>query len=156
MGNCNARSKTYGSAENNLSGLESTDAFNTIVHEGPILGLTYSPDGEKIISCSDDQRIAITNTESLKSSSGSASSYLVGHNKAVNRVICSGDKVYSCSRDLSVKMVRRTFAAEYSCLYHQLQFHVILSNISLLFFVKTMIGAASVGRFHPTLHYGHP
>ncbi len=105
MGNCNARSKTYGSAENNLSEPESTDAFNTIVHEGPILGLTYSPDGKKIISCSDDQRIAITNIESLKSSSGSASSYLVGHSKAVNRVIYTGEKVYSSSRDLSVKMV---------------------------------------------------
>lgn len=105
MGNCNARSKTYGSTANNLPGLESSDVFDTIVHEGPILGLTYSPDGKKIISCSDDQRIAITDIESLKNPAGSSSSYLVGHSKAVNRVICNGEKVYSCSRDLSVKTV---------------------------------------------------
>lgn len=105
MGNCNARSKSYGSTVNSLSGLESPDMFDTIVHEGPILGLSYSPDGKTIISCSDDQRIATTNVEALRSLHEGSVNYFVGHSKAVNRVVCSGDRLYSCSRDLSVKLV---------------------------------------------------
>lgn len=88
-----------------LSGVESPDVFDTIVHEGPILGLSYSPDGKEIISCSDDQRIATTNIEALKSYREGSVNYFVGHSKAVNRVVCSEDRLYSCSRDLSVKLV---------------------------------------------------
>ena len=155
MGNCNARSKTYGSTSNSLPGLESSDVFDTIVHEGPILGLTYSPDGKNIISCSDDQRIAITDIESLKSSSGSSSTYLVGHSKAVNRVICSGEKVYSCSRDLSVKTVSLTYTTIFACTPN-CTLMIFPSNICPLFSSKPFVGASTVGRPNSTLHHGHP
>ena len=58
-----------------------------------------------MFTCSDDKRIAkldcINNNEGLNS----PVTYYEGHTKAVNKIAINGDKLWSASRDLSIKQV---------------------------------------------------
>lgn len=110
MGNCSVRSGTYGASdkESNPSNLLIGNDLNCIVHDGPILGMSYSAD-QHLITCGDDRRIAILNLNSMLKNKNYVPHYLDGHSKAVNRVFrsSSGSHIWSCSRDLSIRMVRK-------------------------------------------------
>ncbi len=101
MGNCNAREKEY-QEENDLP------SFSTsVLHNGPVLGMDYF--NGMIASSSEDKNIALTTANSIISPQTSTK-YLKGHTKPINCVKFGkkNQKVYSASRDLSVRVVRFT------------------------------------------------
>lgn len=109
MGNCSTRSKNYDSTTVELKNADNADVYGSILHGGPILSACYASSRSKLLTCSDDQRIAVSDLNTLRNSSNYTPTYLVGHKKAVNKVISCGDKVWSTSRDLTVKLVKMTF-----------------------------------------------
>lgn len=79
---------------------KTNDIFSEIItHDGAILDIiSYS---NRIISCGDDNKIAITDYSQL----GNSPSYLIGHTKSVSKVLCNNSFIFSASRDLSIKLV---------------------------------------------------
>ena len=79
------------------------------VHKGSILGVSsINTDNKKrIISCSDDNTIGVVSLDSITDLINVKENYeyLIGHQKAVNRVYCSNNTIFSISRDLSLKQV---------------------------------------------------
>ena len=129
MGNCSTRSKNYGSTTVELKNADIADVYASTLHDGPILGAAYAASRSKILTCSDDQRIAISDIKSLCSASIYNPVYLVGHKKAVNKVISCGDQVWSTSRDLTVKLVRNKL---YALSGHLIYTYLIKSDLNLL------------------------
>lgn len=110
MGNCSASSRTNNyeqpaSAASIASSTISPADSTCVVHDGPVLGMCYSEDGRKLLSCGDDKRIAVIDLEKMLSNKYYTPDGCFGHTKAVNRVRCYGSKFWSCSRDLSLRMV---------------------------------------------------
>jgi hypothetical protein len=108
MGNKCTKNKKYDAQQQKSLG--PVKESPRVVHNGAILGLASSK--EKIYSCSDDKRIAVSHWN--HNSFGSCEKdvvYLDGHTKAVNRIIlCRSSTVeksrfWSVSRDLSIRYV---------------------------------------------------
>ena len=76
------------------------------LHQGSILGVTCDDDGN-IISCSDDKAVGITGPDyfTLGPSIDRRTSLLVGHTRAVNRAAVHGQRLFTVSRDLSLRQV---------------------------------------------------
>lgn len=78
------------------------------IHDGAIIS-AISIDCKRIATCGDDKRIAIIDSDSFSTASKSQlyPRFLLGHNKAVNRLaLCHRDQtLWSCSRDLSIRQV---------------------------------------------------
>lgn len=103
MGACHG--KRY---ENSLS-QENESKKAMVIHEGSILGLSAipsvssgSPFSTRVVSCSDDKKIA---SFLVEKSGVSGIKYSNEHKKAVNRVKMTKNYIWSVSRDLSARQV---------------------------------------------------
>ena len=107
MGNCSVqRANNYGSGLTNTGEVvQSERDCGVTIHEGSILGLAYATPN-KLLTCSDDKRIAVVDTIQLLTNKSYTPNYLLGHTKAVNRIITTESNAWSASRDLSLRMVR--------------------------------------------------
>ena len=94
-----------GSSAGSGTSLPGSLDIKCVVHDGPVLGTCYMDDGGKLLSCGDDKRVAILNLEEMISNTSYMPDYCIGHTKAVNKVRSYGSKIWSCSRDLSLRMV---------------------------------------------------
>ena len=123
MGNCSAqgKTKTYGSEGVSR---KSADALvndsNITIHQGSILGLCYATEN-RLLTCSDDKNIAIVGLDNILDDNY-VPKFLIGHSKAVNRVISSNSWAWSASRDLSLKFVS---SAIHTCVLAPLLLHFI-------------------------------
>ncbi len=78
---------------------------NRLVHHGSILGLSIKNGNLGIAS--DDKEISVHEISQLVAGVENGGLYLKGHEKAVNRLVFTQDgKLWSASRDLSLRMVR--------------------------------------------------
>ncbi len=78
---------------------------NRLVHHGSILGLSIMNGNLGIAS--DDKEISVHEISQLVAGVENGGLYLKGHEKAVNRLVFTQDgKLWSASRDLSLRMVR--------------------------------------------------
>lgn len=73
------------------------------LHDGSILCHCELDDNTRIITCSDDKRLSVIDKRSLTADVNYRPKYLVGHSKAVNRLVQIGNTIWSASRDLSLK-----------------------------------------------------
>jgi len=71
-----------------------------IAHTWVIYGVAITPDGQNMVSCSEDQTIKIWNLET-----GELEKTLIGHLRKVLSIAitCNGEKIVSCSYDGSIK-----------------------------------------------------
>lgn len=94
MGQCNSRHIGQSNEKELL--------LRAAPHQGGILDVSYTETSGEIVCASDDHSLSVFNWN--KPSSSSADSVrMVGHNRAVNRLDVSGDHVWSCSRDRSLR-----------------------------------------------------
>ena len=112
MGNTNKKYNVRVSKHVDVSYTEESGLDQPAIHDGAIIS-AISIDSKRIATCGDDKRIAIIESDSfLTANKGQLSPrYLIGHNKAVNRLaVCpEGESLWSCSRDLSIRQVYLEF-----------------------------------------------
>jgi WD40 repeat protein len=97
MGNLMKRQSRYSGRQGPAREERAASVQSPPIHNGAILGLA-SLSETKVVTCSDDKSLGIYDTSTR------TAAYLQGHRKAVNRVIVHDDLIWSCSRDLSVKL----------------------------------------------------
>jgi WD40 repeat protein len=84
---------------------ESPAAATPPIHSGGILDVICNQKDGTIVTASEDKSICMFKSyECMKSYATMKKTYLKGHMKTVNRVCLGGNKVFSASRDLSIRI----------------------------------------------------
>jgi hypothetical protein len=104
MGNCNAKSVNYGASSHAKEFDHTVEGIP--IHNGYVLGASYISE-DKLLTSGEDNKVSILALDKLKADTLYNPRVLLGHSKAVNRVLYDEAMgvVWSGSRDLSVKMV---------------------------------------------------
>lgn len=74
------------------------------IHDGSITN-SITIDEKCIATCGDDGKLALTDPQLFLKQGQLNTRYLLGHNKAVNRLAFADTNFWSCSRDLSIRKV---------------------------------------------------
>lgn len=110
MGQCGSTSTSKNQNGYNLESPSALQAqqYDAAIHQSSILGISSFE--ARIASCGDDNTIALSNVNHLvKNDQSIPPQVLKGHEKAVNRVIFHNKCLFSASRDLSLRIVSKSF-----------------------------------------------
>jgi len=120
MGNsfCSTK-RNYKTNNNDEISLQSQQQYITTIHDGAILNTscTYNEINNSIYigTCSDDKRIAILKKDN-ETNKYKLDYYLLGHEKAVNKIVMNNNILWSGSRDLSLRQWNITNKDENKCI----------------------------------------
>ena len=119
MGNsCNSKSSEYEKKSNDDIILQSQQQYISTIHDGAILNTSCSYNENNnnfyIGTCSDDKRIAILKKD--ETNIYKLDYYLVGHEKAVNKIVMNNNILWSGSRDLTLRQWNIDNKVENKCM----------------------------------------